>query len=287
VSPELPSFDLVVATLGRVAPLEHLLESLAGQTHRVFRVIVVDQNDDDRLAPVLAATRLDTLHLRSAPGLSRARNEALESLAADLIAFPDDDCTYPADLLERVAERFAREPSLDGLSVRTAEATGRSDRGWSGSEARLTKANVWNLAASAGLFLRRPLLDRVGAFDERLGLGVQQPWSSGEETDYAIRALALGARIEYDPELVVEHELAAHVGSGLRERGRREGASVGYLLRKHGYPARTVARMAVRPVGGIAVSLVRRDTAEAGFHAATLRGRVRGYLGARRSKSSE
>jgi glycosyltransferase involved in cell wall biosynthesis len=287
VSPELPSFDLVVATLGRVTPLERLLDSLAGQTHRAFRVIVVDQNDDDRLASILEATDLDTLHLRSAPGLSRARNEALEHLDADVVAFPDDDCIHPADLLERVAERFASEPSLDGLSVRTAEESGRSDRGWSGSGARLTKANVWNLVASAGMFLRRPLLERVGAFDERLGLGVQQPWSSGEETDYVIRALAIGARIEYDPALVVEHELAAHEGPGLRERGGREGASVGYLLRKHGYPARAVVRMAVRPVGGIVVSLARRNTAEAGFQAATLNGRVRGYLGASRSKSSE
>jgi glycosyltransferase involved in cell wall biosynthesis len=287
VSPELPSFDLVVATLGRVTSLEHLLDSLAAQRHRAFRVIVVDQNDDDRLTPVLEGTDLDTLHLRSAPGLSRARNEALEHLAADLVAFPDDDCVYPADLLERVAERFASEPSLDGLSVPTAEASGRADRGWSSSGARLTNANVWNLVASAGMFLRRPLLEQVGAFDERLGLGVKQPWSSGEETDYVIRALALGARIEYEPGLVVEHELAAHQGAGLRERGGREGASVGYLLRKHGYPAGTVARMAVRPVGGIVVSLARRDTAEAGFHAATLRGRVRGYLGASRSKSSE
>ncbi len=287
MSPELPSFDLVVATLGRVTSLEHLLDSLTAQRHRAFRVIVVDQNDDDRLAPILEAKSLDTVHLRSAPGLSRARNEALEHLAADLVAFPDDDCIYPSDLLERVAERFVRDPTLDGLSVRTAEANGRSDRGWSDTGARLTKANVWNLVASAGMFLRRPLLERVGAFDERLGLGVPRPWSSGEETDYVIRALGIGARIEYDPELVVEHELAAHEGAGLRERGGREGASVGYLLRKHGYPARTVARMAVRPVGGIVVSLARRDTAEAGFQAATLRGRVRGYLGARRSKSSE
>jgi GT2 family glycosyltransferase len=281
VSPEPPSFDLVVATIGRVTPLERLLDSLAAQSHRAFRVIVVDQNDDDRLAPALEATGLETLHLRAAPGLSRARNEALAHLAADFVAFPDDDCVYPADLLERVAERFGRDPALDGLSVRTAEPGGRSDRGWGATATRLTEANVWNLVASAGVFVRRPLVERTGPFDERLGLGSPESWSSGEETDFVIRALAAGARIEYDPGLVVEHDVAAHEGAGLRERGLREGASVGYLLRKHGYPARTVARMAVRPLGGALLSLLRSNTDQARFHLATLRGRIAGYLRSR------
>ena len=52
------------------------------------------------------------------------------------------------------------------------------------------------------------------------------------------------------------------------------------MLRRHGYDARTTARMLLRPVGGIGASLVRGDLARASFHAATLRGRVRGYVGA-------
>jgi len=47
-------FDLVVATVERTDDLESLLSSLDAQTHRAFRVVVVDQNDDDRLEPVLA-----------------------------------------------------------------------------------------------------------------------------------------------------------------------------------------------------------------------------------------
>ena len=42
-------FDLVVATVDRTAPLEDLLRSLAAQTHRSFRLVVVDQNADDRV----------------------------------------------------------------------------------------------------------------------------------------------------------------------------------------------------------------------------------------------
>ena len=52
---------------------------------------------------------------------------------------------------------------------------------------------------------------------------------SGEEIDYLIRGVRAGARIEYDPSLVVRHAF----GRTTPESARRDGASVGYLLRKH------------------------------------------------------
>ena len=120
----------------------------------------------------------------------------------------------------------------------------------------------------------------MGRFDERLGLGSGTPWSSGEELDYVLRAIRSGVRIVYDPDLTVTHARKRHTGSGLRAVGHRDGASVGWMLRRHGYDARTTARMLLRPVGGIGASLVRGDLTRASFHAATLRGRVRCYLGA-------
>jgi hypothetical protein len=66
-----------------------------------------------------------------------------------------------------------------------------------------------------------------------------------------------------------------------RQLGARDGASVGYILGKHDFPIRTVARMAVRPVGGALLSIARADLESARFHLATLRGRVRGYRSGR------
>jgi glycosyltransferase involved in cell wall biosynthesis len=259
--PTLPSFDLVVATVGRTEEPIRLLASLARQTHRDFRVLLVDQNDDERLAG-LRAPRVEVV--RAPRGLSRARNTALPSVAADVVAFPDDDCTYPSDLLERVARRFAADPNLDGL-------TGRDqNEGWARDGAALTRANVWNRAISFTIFLRRSIVEHVGAFDERLGL----PASSGEEIDYLIRAIDAGARVVYDPSLVVAHAAASRP---LVQLGARDGTSVGYILRKHRYPPRTVARMLARPAGGTVLALARGDANRARFHLATMRGRLRGY----------
>lgn len=256
------TFDLVVATVGRVAELGQLLASLEAQTHRDFRVLLVDQNDDDRVEEVLAAhpqVRVERLH--SEPGLSRARNVALDRLTGDLVAFPDDDCVYPPDLLERVDARFAGEPALDGL-------TGREPT-WTSEGAVLTRDNLWKRAISFTIFLRRGVVERVGTFDETLGL----PSASGEEFDYLIRALDTGARIEYDPSLVVAHDQKPDADA----YGAREGTSLGYLLRKHDYPLRTVTRMLVRPAGGAVVALARGDRRRARFQLDTLRGRVHGY----------
>jgi glycosyltransferase involved in cell wall biosynthesis len=274
----LPSFDLVVATLDRVEEPARLLDSLERQTHRAFRVLVVDQNHDERLGPVLAAhAALDVLRLRAPAGLSRARNAALGHVSADVVAFPDDDCVYPDDLLERVARRLAADPSLDGLTGRAADDRGLSDSSWARDAALLDRENLWNRAISFTIFLRASVAAPVGPFDEELGLGSGRPWSSGEETDYLVRALDAGARIQYDPSLVVRHERKTHSRSQLRALGARDGASVGYLLRNHGYPARTVARMLVRPAGGALLALARGDRGRAAFHLATLRGRLRGY----------
>jgi glycosyltransferase involved in cell wall biosynthesis len=278
------TFDLIVATVERDDELDRLFESLYRQTHRAFRVIVVDQNDDRRLEPVIAThPALDLLHLRAPRGLSRARNIALGHVQADLAAFPDDDCVYADDLLARVARAFTADPTLDGLTGRATDGRGRSSPSWPTDASTLTRDNVWNRAISFTMFLRAGLVARVGRFDESLGLGAGTTSTSGEEIDFLIRALALGARIEYDPTLTVAHDEKPQTAGSLRALGSRDGASVGVMLRKHDYPAQAVVPMLLRPVGGAVLALGRRDVVRARFHAATAAGRVRGYL--RRSSS--
>jgi glycosyltransferase involved in cell wall biosynthesis len=202
--------------------------------------------------------------LRSAAGLSRARNAALGRIDADIVAFPDDDCTYPDDLLQRVARRFASDPGISGL-------TGRDDSpGWTTDAAVLTRDNLWNRAISFTIFLRSEVVARVGEFDERLGL----PGSSAEEIDYLVRAVDAGARVEYDPTIVVPHRPTQRP---LHELGARDGRSIGYILRKHGYPRRRVARMLLRPAAGVLLALLSNDRTRARFHLSTLRGRLLGY----------
>ena len=282
---DLPTFDLVCATVDRTEPLDRLLTSIELQGGAAVRVIVVDQNADDAVARALdeRSTDLPIVRIRAERGLSRARNAALPMLAAEIVAFPDDDCTYPPGLLERVARRFADDPSLDGLSGSARSSEGDADASWAREPAVVDADNLWNRVISFGIFLRRDVVERTGAFDERLGLGSGSLWSSGEEVEYVLRAIHAGARIDYDPSFVVTHAVKRYTPTELRSVGLRDGASVGWILRRHRYGFRSTVRMLARPLGGIGASLGRGDVTRASFHAATFVGRVRGYLGARSS----
>jgi glycosyltransferase involved in cell wall biosynthesis len=247
-------------------------------------VIVVDQNEDDRVADVLGRhAGIDATHLRAAPGLSRARNAALAHLRGDVVAFPDDDCVYPDGLLAAVARLLDARPELDGVGGQAADPFGRPSGRWPSAPCAIGLETLWNRANSHTVFLRRALVERLGPFDEALGLGSGTPWHSGEEIELLVRALRLGARLEYDPSLVVLHPARQLTPEGERALGRRDGASVGYILARHAYPARVVVRMLGRAGGGACLALLRRDLQRARVHVAVRRGRIAGYRAGRRA----
>ena len=138
--------SLVVATRNRVTELERLLDSLEAQAYRDFEVIVIDQNADDRLLAILGKhSQLTIHHLRSAPGLSRARNVGLEVARGEIISFPDDDCWYPPQLLAEVIDWFQAHPEYDALFSGTRNPEGRlmAPRGAAGA-GLCTRKNVLN-----------------------------------------------------------------------------------------------------------------------------------------------
>ena len=117
--------SLVVSTRWRTLEVKRLLESLLAQTYKTFEVIVVDQNEDDRLAPLLReyGDRLTIKHVRSANlGHAAGSNAGLRICAGDIVAFPDDDCWYAPDLLRRVVDMFEAHPEWRGITGCEASA---------------------------------------------------------------------------------------------------------------------------------------------------------------------
>src|SRR5579864_8357010 len=143
-------FSLVLATVGRHDEVARFLASLEAQGYRNFELIVIDQNDDDRLVPLLRMyhDRFALQHVRSPRGLSRARNVGLKLASGDVIAFPDDDCWYPAGLLEKVAALLKADTGLDGITGRFTDGDGRSEGRWLERSMMLNRYNVWRGAIS-------------------------------------------------------------------------------------------------------------------------------------------
>ena len=273
-------FSLILATLGRVDEMDRLLNSLDQQSYRDFELIVVDQNDDDRLLPILAPyiDKFSIIHQRSLRGLSRARNVGLRIATGDVIAFPDDDCWYADTVLEQVKDQFTKYPEWDGMTGRSIDEHGIDFvPGFSQQRIKLDLFNVWQQAISITIFLRRKIVDAVGLFDESLGLGSGTIFGSGEETDYLVRAVNVGFQIHYTPDLIVHHPHPEEIiNDKTLTRTFAYGCGMGRVLSKHHYPLWFKARSLIRPLGGAALYLTKFSKPKAELHWIRCIGRVRG-----------
>ncbi len=271
--------SLVLATVGRTVELNRLFDTLAAQTFHDFEVIVVDQNADERLAPVVERARclgLAVRHLRhSPPNLAAARNVGIAAASGRWLGFPDDDCWYEALTLERMLLRAAKRDAPQGVIARWVEQDPARPPGtlsWHRSS-RFRDLPV----SSITLFLRRELAQQIGGFDSRLGVG--QWFGAGEETDIVLRALRAGALLAYDPNVLVHHRVdppAPTVSAVMRRAAALRARGTGAMYAKHRLPAWVIARGLLSP---IFKPLARGSLGGEFAHGlAIARGRLQGWL---------
>jgi glycosyltransferase involved in cell wall biosynthesis len=276
-------FSLVLATLARTWELERFLSHLREQRFHDFELIVVDQNLDQRLEPVLDAFKGDfrIVRVNSKSGLSRARNVGLEHATGNVVGFPDDDCWYPPGTLDKVARLLSEHPEWDGVTGKSATNVSGDGYKWFDSHnGMLTKFNVWRRSTSYTIFLRRPVITAVGGFDEYLGVGAESGRISAEEVDYLIRCLSHGFKLFYNPELLVCHTEGSRIfNRSLVDRGYGYSLGVGHVLRKHKYPVWFFLQLCFRALAGAIVAVFSLNRHKAHYHCAVLKGRLLGWLG--------
>lgn len=257
--------SLVMATLGRVQEVGRFLDALHAQTCRDFELLVVDQNPDDRLVPILDAARqrgLEIVHLRQdEANQCLARNLGMSRARHEWVAFPDDDCWYEPDVIEKLLARVSEPAALDGLVIRWQEVDPHGSQPHRLSNARWRQYREVS-ASSITQFFRRDVLSRLGGFDPALGL---HSWfGGGEETDLMFRVLASGAHVAYTPDVVVHHPVKVPVTgdvAGAFSRGRARARGTGALYAKHALSAWVISRGLLAPLGRAVISLSRPGVA--------------------------
>jgi glycosyltransferase involved in cell wall biosynthesis len=271
--------SLIVATINRVTELEQLFDSLDRQSYKNFEVLLVDQNPDDRLLAVVNHYKgLAIQRYRSGRGLSRARNVALPHVQGDIVAFPDDDCWYPDDLLATVAAWFDSHPDFAGLlaTLRDADGTPVGPR-WPPNSRLCTKEDIFLYAISPNGFLRRSVVDAIGPFNESLGIGAATTYQSGEDFDYFLRPLALGMKIGYEPSITVHHPSFQSL-SRLMQKSYSYSLGGAYVMRQHGFSPAYFAGRVTRSLGGAVVSLCKGNMRMAYSYLLRTAGQLRGYF---------
>lgn len=115
-----PRFSLIVPTFGRPDEVTEFLESLIGQNHSSFEVIISDGTPGDTLRPELERFTGKTpypltIHYEEYLPVSDARNDGAKLAKGEYFIFLDSDCIIPTDYLNAIEAYIAKyDPDVFG-----------------------------------------------------------------------------------------------------------------------------------------------------------------------------
>ncbi|MCU1616856.1 MAG: glycosyl transferase, family 2 [Frankiales bacterium] len=276
--------SLVVTTVGRVPEVVRLARSIAGSPNAAeLELIVVDQSADCRVVTAVGelAPAIRWRGTTSPRGASLGRNTGLRLATGDLVGFPNDNTWYPPDTLPRMVARFDENPGLGGLCVPLSTADGRPAMlRWPDRAVAVDRRNFYRTGVMPGMFFRRALVTAAGGLDETIGTGASGPAQSGEESDLLLRVLADGARVDYEPAIVVHNdEPRDRLDVSFVAKMRRYGVGQGYLWRRHHLSRALLGGLVARKAVAVPVRLARGERLLARADVAWAHGCLTGYLG--------
>lgn len=275
-------FSLIVATLGRTQELRKFLNSLKKQIYQNFEVIIVDQNNDNRLIPIISEfSFLDIIHVKSKKGLSLSRNIGLKSATGDIIAFPDDDCWYlDTNTLIRVKDIFSNNQHFHCITGITVDSQNNSAAAKFDNKSGFVNIyNLWRRGNSTTIFVLKTPLSKINGFDTNLGLGAKTKWQSGEESDLLVRLIKNNYTVYYYADLKIGHpNPTIKYNNKTLERGFNYSLGFGKVLSKHDYPLWFVFFSWFKPFMGIILSLVKLNFKKSLYHYFVLKGRIIGWV---------
>lgn len=280
-----PRVSLVVSTINRARELTRLLDSLRSQEFKDFEILIVDQNCDDRIVPILeryqSELNISRIQTLTRYGISSGRNDGWRRAHGDVVLFPDDDCWYPPWFLRKGVE-LLDTTGAELVSGRFADESGRSINGRFASRAHfITRRSVWTAQSESASFYRRELLERLGGFDEELGIGSATPWQAAEGPDLILNALQRGCICYYDPSLYgfhLEYDLDDPTHKMAR-KGRMYGRGMGYVLRRHRYGVISLLHWALRPLITAFISAISGRFHRVAYSLSVSVGRIEGWIG--------
>ena len=187
-----PEVSVVLPTCGRVDLLDRCLDALMRQTldGRRFEVIVVDDNPGHNTRQLVAVWRASAGErgpdLRYMPnngshGPAAVRNLGWRHARAPIVAFTEDDTVPSPSWLKHGLDAFTDNVDVVSGRVETPRTGTLSDYR---REARTLDHTEF---ATANCFCRKPVLEKLGGFDERFHAG----WPD----DFHFRLLKIRAAI--------------------------------------------------------------------------------------------
>ncbi|MBV8387731.1 MAG: glycosyltransferase family 2 protein [Acidimicrobiia bacterium] len=216
-----PAVSVVVPTHQRRPLLARLVRALEQQTDAPpFEVVIVDDastdGTSDELDRLRAASAVPVIGVRLEEnrGPATARNAGWRRAKAPIIAFTDDDCAPQPGWLAALARALDDADVVQGRTVPDPEQLAHRNV----FSHTVLNEDEWGFYETCNMGYRRRVLEGLGGFDERF----RYPF--GEDTDLAWRAKAAGARVAFEREALVHHDVRRQsYFESLRDLRRREG----------------------------------------------------------------
>ncbi len=204
------SATVIIPSHGRPDLLRQCLESLRTQSYSRHEVVVVDDASPQADDYAALARRYGARLLRNPVNLgqSAGRNRGVRESSGDVLIFLDDDCVVrdPDWIAHHVRLHAAEAGILVGGGIDNIATT---PAGWAyaGTNPQRVRAEG-NLQTMNFSLTRSTFLD-VGPFREDL--------RELEDVEYSVRALRMGRRLRYVPDLRIDHHFRTTLG-GIMKR---------------------------------------------------------------------
>jgi rhamnosyltransferase len=230
--------SILLLTYNGSAYLKQILEMLQRQKHRPAEILAIDSGSTDGTAEILMEAGIRLRRIPKAEfSHSRTRNLGAQMASGKYIVFltqdatPADSCwleqlLLPFQKYDRIAGSYSRQiarPDANLLEANDLRLSFRSERQVrSLPETGFHRKNVWKLihfSNSSAAYNRQLLLENP--FREDLPMAEDQEW--------AMRMLAKGFQIAYEPESMVLHS-HNHTLREKYDRDYRMGAAFSIFL---------------------------------------------------------
>lgn len=227
------SITAVVCTRGhpeaRPTALQECLESLVAQRYQHFSILVIDNAPTDNVTRGVVETFLKApvsvkYLVERRPGLSWARNRALEAVGSEVVAWIDDDEVADANWLSELARGFRDHDEATAVSGMMLPAeldlpaqvwfeqwgSRQRHRGFVSVIFSTSNASIRSpfypfppFGHGGNMAMRVDALRAIGGFDPALGTGTVS--MGAEDTRIFTDLLCAGGAIVFQPSAITHH----------------------------------------------------------------------------------
>ena len=163
-----------------------MCNSLQKQKYKNFELIICDQNRHDNNKIVKKIYKnLKIKFIKSSVGLSKARNKGISISKGNFLIFLDDDITFKENYLKKINDLLNKK-NHEIIAYKVIDKLNRPLLNYPKKNCDLENlSQVFNSISSVSFVISNK--KRI-FFDNKIGLGSNNIYQSGEETDLIIRA---------------------------------------------------------------------------------------------------